>query len=432
MFCTLKKAALSGLLIAVVGCGQSEPETTSANSEDFLTDFLKEIDLTEKPLPEKSNATTQDASAASEQSEQPAEDIQTASTNSGPRSAFASNNSVVPASVSKSSSDTSSIAVGSTFQLLKTVNQTLVQKATNPPATASTQLRTWMTIRVDDVAAGNTLLSLRFDRVAYDQNVNGQQLSYDSEVASASVPLHLQAYASLVNNGFQFNVTDGRRVGQVLGYAEFLQQCGQQLDEQIRAQSIAAMQDSSRAVTNFVDESCGLVPNVSTTQVGDVWNSPQTIAANPPTNIQLRCRLLSVTDERVEIDMSGTYQPTVAVPNTTGVTINNCRTLGTCQFDRATGLPLQLDRSLYLTLSVTTADGQLVPQEKHIRTTIEQLPVSSADAIIPASAKSIAPDVSAARAAVAQPEYRSPLKLRNGGEPVAAPLSSTARAVYPD
>ena len=156
------------------------------------------------------------------------------------------------------------------------------------------------------------------------------------------------------------------------------------------------------------------------------------MTAEPHTKIDLRCRLLSLNEQDAEIDLSGSYQPAVPLPGVSGVQINQCRTLGTCRIDRATGIPLKLNRSVYLTMSLVTPDGQTATQEKRIQTTIEPTAPTLSGSILPVSANTTADEIARARSAVSQRVSTAPSSLTPTQGSTSAPLSSTARAVYPD
>ena len=132
-----------GSLLVLTGCGGSSTstDTASADSEDFLSDFLKEIDLAEKPLPEKSAQATSPNTDDSENPSADSVDVMTVSATADPETPRSLTDSVketLPASVAP--------VAGTRFSLVKTTEQTLVQKSATNPATATNNQATPSTL----------------------------------------------------------------------------------------------------------------------------------------------------------------------------------------------------------------------------------------------------------------------------------------------
>jgi hypothetical protein len=77
-----------------------------------------------------------------------------------------------------------------------------------------------------------------------------------------------------------------------------------------------------------------------------------------------------------EIDITGRIASgDAAALNTAGrLRISGGHSLGRCIVDRATGLPLEMNLTRYITMKLTTADEKEVVQEKTIVTTIRAFP----------------------------------------------------------
>ena len=117
--------------------------------------------------------------------------------------------------------------------------------------------------------------------------------------------------------------------------------------------------------------------------------------------------------------------------------------MGTCIIDRATGLPLKLNRSRYLSLTVTTASGQVVEQDKRVETTIQTFPNNRGPvvAVPPQQRQMAAPPFVQGGAAASgiiqasgtQPQQNGVSTIPTGpAGPDTSQLKSTATAVYPD
>ena len=106
--------------------------------------------------------------------------------------------------------------------------------------------------------------------------------------------------------------------------------------------------------------------------------------------------------------------------------------MGSCTVDRKTGLPLQLNRSHYLDLTVMTEAGEIVEQEKRIETTIRTVSQPHGPVVrngaTPATmtASQLSPPL-VGPGTIQQTSGTFPTPSDAGTEP-----GSTTRAVYPD
>lgn len=358
---------LTCLAIGFCGCGKSETATASndVSDDDFLTDLLGDIDLTDgRPaeVPVEPPITTV---SALEDTSQP----------------------IVPAVAAMPSNVAERLelrlAPGDRYPLIKIVRQTLNQKSEQFPAVAQTQLELQMFIEVEQVQSEASLLKVVYTQVGYQQDINGQRLGFDSSTHQGPVPLSVAPYFGMVNNGFSFWLGKDNAIKELVGYDQFLQRCVQQVPAENRAAMLAKVADKfgKDGVANFVDDVIGLLPYnrgveveaATRVAVGDVWTRQRRLMQSVPVNIQSTCRLESLTDQTATINITGTIAA-VNNGNAVGpVKINSGRTMGSCVVDRSTGLPIQLTRSSFLTLEVTTANGQTVQQDKQIETSIQTL-----------------------------------------------------------
>ena len=137
-------------------------------------------------------------------------------------------------------------------------------------------------------------------------------------------------------------------------------------------------------MANFVDDSIGLLPYDATvdpdaaTRVlpGDVWTRERRLMQPVPVQLTSTYRLTEINDTTAEIDITGRIASgDAAASNTAGrLRISGGHSLGRCIVDRATGLPLEMNLTRYITMKLTTADEKEVVQEKTIVTTIRAFP----------------------------------------------------------
>lgn len=362
----------AGLLAAVplvwwaVGCGTSpdsaEPDTATADAE--LDAFLNELSSPPTDTP--------------------------AGGQSGARAAAGQSAVITPAaSAAPPEKLELTLHRGDRFPLIKTVEQTLVQKSATLPASAGTRLSLTMTITVEDEQPDRLLMRVRYNRVEYSHNVNGHRLQYDSSVHTGAVPHDAQPYAGLVNNGFAFWLGRNNRIGDLVDYDQFLEQCVAGIPAE-RRQSLLkeiATRFGDDAVANFVDDTIGLLPYNeaagpdSATQVspGETWTRESRLMQPVPVHMASVYRLISLQPQTAHIDITGriTAGSTYRHPSTAGeesVQILGGHSLGSCVVDRSTGLPLELDTTRFVRMLVRSADGQQVEQEKTIVTTIRAFP----------------------------------------------------------
>lgn len=275
---------------------------------------------------------------------------------------------------------------GDRFPLVKTIEQTLIQKSDVAPAMARTKLELTLIITVEDVRADGWRLGVRYSRVLYQHDLNGQYLSYDSGSHQGQIPWDAIPYAGMVNNGFSFWLARNNSIREVVGYREFLERCVANVPLERRETLLSEI--SSRfgddGVANFVDDTIGLLPydntvdQASATRVlpGDLWTRERRLMQPVPIHLKSTYRLLSLNERTAEIEITGRVATGEAgAPTDTGrLRIVGGQSLGHCTVDRATGLPLEMNLSRFIKMQLTTSDNQKVMQDKQIVTTIRSFP----------------------------------------------------------
>lgn len=278
------------------------------------------------------------------------------------------------------------LQAGDRFPLVKTVEQTLIQKSQQYPAMARTRLEMTMAIQVEQVRADAILMSVRYSRITYSHDLNGQRLDYDSAVHQHGIPYDVQPYAGMVNNGFAFWVGRDNRIRDVVGYQEFLQRCVEQVPLERRQTLLSEIANrfGDDGVANFIDDSIGLLPYDGSVDAdaatrvapGDVWTRETRLMQPAPVYLTSTYRLVSLDARTAEIDITGRIASgeSVGAGNSSHLKISGGHSVGTCTVDRATGLPLELNLTRFLAMVVTLPSGEAIPQEKQIATQIRAFP----------------------------------------------------------
>ena len=347
---------------------------------------------------------------------------------------------------------------GDRFPLIKTIEQSLVQKPAEFAASAQTRLELHMTITVQQANREGILMHVQYTRIVYAHDVNGHRMAYDSSTHQGQVPEDAVPYAGMVNNGFSFWLGRDNAIRELVDYQQFLERCVSQVSMERRQGMLAEI--SARfgddGVANFVDDAIGILPFDNTvdpesaTKVspGDVWTRERRLMVPVPVYMSSTCRLVSLNSKTAEIDITGRIAPGETYHDVRGdhsarIRIKGGQSFGACTVDRATGLPLELKRTRYLQLSVASEGGPTVEQDKRVITTIRAFPATRGPVVQNAPANQ--PPQTAAMSA---PQVRPPITSSNGVSPVhgqqngrphqadqipvQAPLGSSTRAVYPN
>ena len=242
------------------------------------------------------------------------------------------------------------LRLGDRFPLVKTVEQTLIQKSDVVPAMARTKLELTLIITVEEVRSDALRLGVRYSRVAYQHDVNGQQLFYDSANHQGAVPWDAIPYAGMVENGFSFWLGRNNSIRELVGYKDFLERCVANVPLERRETLLSEISNrfGDDGVANFVDDTIGLLPYDSTvdeesaTRVmpGDLWTRERRLMQPIPIHLMSAYRLLSLNDSTAEIEITGRVATGEAdAPNDAGrLRIIGGQSLGHCTVDRAHGI----------------------------------------------------------------------------------------------
>ena len=406
-------------LAAAAGCGSSEPASTG--TDDFMSDLLGPD---EESL--VSSESDDQPSSDTEAPESAVQNVRTASRTSQP------DQSTTRRPVGEKLE--LHLQQGDRFPLVKTVEQTLIQKSDIAPAMARTKLELTMIITVDDVQTDAILLGVRYNRVAYQHDINGQLLSYDSASHQGDIPWDAIPYAGMVNNGFSFWLGRNNSIRELVGYKEFLERCVANVPLSRRSTLLSEISNrfGDDGVANFVDDSIGLLPYDNTvdeaaaTRVmpGDLWTRERRLMQPVPIHLTSTYRLAALNNETAEIEITGRVAAGEAgAPSDIGrLRIIGGQSLGRCIVDRPTGLPLEMNLSRFIKMQLTTSDNQNVIQEKQIETTIRTFPQMRGATVEHQPRNS---GIQPASGTMTQPEYAQPI-------PTQGSSGRAVRAVYPE
>lgn len=278
---------------------------------------------------------------------------------------------------------------GDRFPLVKTIQQELSQTSGDKVKKSTSQIELVMTITVEEINGDQKRLGVRYTRVKYRHNVNGDEAEYDSHYPPLQIPAVVRPYHGLVNNGFSFWIGPDNTIVSVVGMEEFLEAClrgvGSNQREQVMRQILRV--SAKDGLANFVDDSIGLLPYKSGDQargsmfsIGETWRKERRLQQPIPMRIEQTFTLKDISANQAKIDVGGRITPLATPPvATTGrqqvsVDIEGGTTSGSCTIDLSTGLPIESQVDQHLDMLVTVDGGHQFRQQKHVLTTIRAFP----------------------------------------------------------
>jgi hypothetical protein len=283
---------------------------------------------------------------------------------------------------------------GDRFPLIKTVEHTLRQPIPNGWSISRSNLEMLLSVTVSEIhdpargqppadpRAGQKKLQVQYHRVRFSQELPGRnKVDYNSDAPVFPIPLAAQGYHGLKDNGFEFWLSSNNQILEIVGFDQFLDRCLRDVPPARQQQVRAAMAATSGGdgITNFVEDSIGLLPTTAVRE-GDGWTRERQVLQPVPMYTSTRYTLRRISDEIAEIDITGSVSPSVAFgqPNQANnelqVTIRGGNSLGNCLLDRRTGLPMQSRVEQSLEMNVRLADGSEFDQQKITVTTIKYFP----------------------------------------------------------
>ena len=281
------------------------------------------------------------------------------------------------------------VRCGDRFPLIKTVEQHVSQQTGTNTASAVTWLQLSLILTIEDTLDESVVLNVRYSRIQYAHNVDGRRTEYDSATPAGRIPYDAVPFAGLVGNGYAVQIGRDHTVEKLIGHDEFLRRCmaGVSVERRPALINEVAVRFGDEGVAGFVPDTVGLLPFdedakpelACRVQKGDSWNYSRRLMQPVPVHLNSTCRVVRVTPKSTEIDIAGrvipgqTYGSDKSEDNGS-VQIMGGTSFGKCIVDRATGLPMDVERQELLNVQVVAPNGTRVFQEKRITTTVRLFP----------------------------------------------------------
>lgn len=276
------------------------------------------------------------------------------------------------------------LQTGEQFPLKKQVVTTLVQTASDGTVqNIQTELRLLMAIQVEEVANGRTRLGVKYNRVEFEQTMDGQTLVYRSASPPARIPMAAQAYHDMVNDGFSFWIGKDNQINEVVGFREFLERCLAHVPPNQQKQVMLGMEAGSdeNGISDFVDNTIGLLPFGQDVTPGQEWTRHRSVTRPIPMIVQCKYTLQELTDAEAVVKITGDIIPSQTInrvnhtPNDDiNVTVLGGSTVGQCVIFRETGLPKESYTERVVNMTVDLGGGFAFEQTKTVQTRVEAFP----------------------------------------------------------
>ncbi|MCA9060777.1 MAG: hypothetical protein KDA85_19830, partial [Planctomycetaceae bacterium] len=218
-------------------------------------------------------------------------------------------------------------------------------------------------------------------RVRYEQDLNGHRLAFDSQ-HDQQIPPEAAPYAGMVGHGYSLILGQDNVVRDVIGYDNFLTQSMAAIPPERQANLTAEIANrfGNDTVADVIQDSIGFLPfnrevdvaHATEVLPGDVWARSIRVMQPAPTYLNVKCRLTEHTPEQATIELAGQVTAGEVVGNgqTTRIQITGGHCLGSCIVDSTTGIPVDCRITRQINQIVAAPDGQAVPQEKTILTSV--------------------------------------------------------------
>lgn len=282
------------------------------------------------------------------------------------------------------------LTVNQRFPMIKTVEQTLSQASAAGISHSKSKLELILALTVEEIRDdGRKRLKVRYTGVKYSHDIAGEQVRYDSSRPDGPVPLEVQAYQRLVNNGFSFWIGPNNKIIELVGFDNFLKRCLQDTSPVQRETVLAKISETSGddGIANFIDDSIGLLPydidenhKGGAIRVGETWTRTRRLTQPIPMTLKTEYTLRELNDKLAIINIAGDIaaskinSPMNQNGKSVQIFIRGGKTFGSCLIDRKTGLPLKSQVDRFLETTVKLANGQEFEQKKQIVTTIRAFP----------------------------------------------------------
>ncbi len=270
------------------------------------------------------------------------------------------------------------LPVGAKFPLIKTVDQRLTQQLPDGPVVGHTHLELRMSLLVEQQQQQARRIRVQYHRVLYKQDLGGVPVEYDSDQPPALTPPSALVYSGLKDNTFSFWLGPDNKVGELVGFEEFLKRCVAHIPDSQRNAVLGQLLSMSNehGIANFIDDSIGLLPNPADPslagqplRIGSSWPKSQ---VNPSSAATTRCLLKELTPQVAQIALVGEIPQSNYVDEhrKLSLTVKGGQCSGQCTVDRQTGMPTQSRIDRVVDMVAKLPDGSEIPQRKEVVTTV--------------------------------------------------------------
>ena len=281
---------------------------------------------------------------------------------------------------------TLNLKVGDRFPLRKVIEKEVVQHTgeANPRANRL-RIELLLAMTVEEVSDRGTKIGVKYDRVKYEHHLPDEVITYDSRNRPASLPLSIRAWDAMVNHGFSFWIGPDHQIAGVDGFREFLDHCLAVIPEDQRDLVVMSIESSSgeNGVTDFIDNSIGLLPQAERVKAGDTWQQQRHIGRPVPMHIDNNYTLKEMNKDLAIVQIDGEITPSTTLVETPDpsakhvrMTVRNGSAWGTCEIYRDTGLPKRSRVEHDVLMTVQLSGNRSFDQQVKSVTTIEAFPVA--------------------------------------------------------
>ncbi len=278
-----------------------------------------------------------------------------------------------------------SLQPGMQFPLKKNIRTTLLQTSGDgTEQRIQTDLGLLMAIQVEGVEEGRTRLGVRYNRVDFEQQIDGQKIVYRSTNPPAQIPIEAQAYHDMVDDGFSFWIGKDNQISELVGFREFLQRCLIHVPASHQKQVLLGMEAGTdeNGISDFVDNTIGLLPAGKQVTPGQEWMRHRNVGRPVPMVVESKYTLHDLTDTEAVVRISGEIIPSQTInkvlhtadKDDVQVTVRGGSMSGICTIFRETGLPKDSYTERVVHMTVTMSDGLAFDQKKTVLTRVEAFP----------------------------------------------------------
>ena len=274
---------------------------------------------------------------------------------------------------------------GDRFPIHKVIQQELTQYGLGDrPEVSTTRLELMLAISVQRSEASRLLMNVRYDSIKYSEEIRGHRVDYDSNSPPAQPTPLMLAYQRMIGDGFSFWLGADNQIHEPVGFDEFLDRCLVDIpDEQRGSISLGIRAGSGEnGITDFVDNTIGLLPFGREPAIGESWNRSQRITFPVPMTLDTTYTLTQLSEQMAVVSVDGRIVPSTTLTQVSAtdqmrILIRGGQMTGRCSIYRDTGLPQTSEVSQTIDMTVAMNNGTEFEQTKRVTTLVESYPVQS-------------------------------------------------------